>query len=78
MSSNPSSMFYAYASYPPFVGESIDAFAEEFNKSGNCIIRTWKSMDVVGLSITPEILSNIDSCDAFACDLTTLNLNVFI
>lgn len=76
MTNKPERMFYAYASYPTHIGESIENFTTEFNKSGECEIFTWRNMDTAGLAITPEILKNIDSCEIFACDLTTLNLNV--
>lgn len=76
MSAEIPGMFFAYSSQPSFVGEAIESFAAEFNKSKQCEIFTWKNMDISGMSITKEILSSIDEREIFGCDLTTLNLNV--
>ncbi|SDA65129.1 hypothetical protein SAMN03159475_2577 [Pseudomonas sp. NFPP33] len=72
-----SSGFFAYASTPAEVGDTIETATRLFNsKPGVSEIRTWRSLDIVGHFISQEVLTGIDAADFVIADITKLNFNV--
>ena len=68
--------FYAYASSPAEIGQTIEEAARTVNSNGTLRVQTWKALDVVGHFISEEVLEGIDSCDFLAADISVLNFNV--
>lgn len=64
--------FYAYASSPNIIGETIEAAIG----STNLKIHSWRAMDILGHFISEEVFSNIDSSDFLVADISILNFNV--
>lgn len=69
--------FFAYASNPAEVGDTIEAAVSQQNaKNSKTTIRTWRSLDIVGHFISQQVLAGIDEADFIVADITTLNFNV--
>ena len=69
--------FFAYASGPDVVGETIEHAVEGFNEQqSEIIVHTWKALDIPGKFIASEIWSAIDASDYVIADISTLNFNV--
>ncbi len=69
--------FYAYASSPSEIGQTIEAAVTTVKHSTlGLTIRTWKALDVFGHFISEEVLENIDNSEFLAADISILNFNV--
>jgi hypothetical protein len=68
--------FFAYASAPPSIPETIRAAIQGINRSQAAQIRSWEDLDVGGKIIIGEVCSAIDTADFFCADVTTINPNV--
>lgn len=69
---NKESGFYAYASTPAEIGQTI----EQAVTSSNTEVNTWKALDIPGHFISEKVLEGIDSCDFLVADISVLNFNV--
>jgi len=73
----PTTGFFAYASSPSEIGQTIDQAVLGLPRyAASLNVKTWKSLDIVGHFISEEVLSGIDRADFFVADITTLNFNV--
>lgn len=68
--------FYAYASFPAEIGQTIEEAVRAVNSNAILSVETWKALDVVGHFISEEVLEGIDSCDFLVADISVLNFNV--
>lgn len=68
--------FWAYSDKGHKVSTSIKDAVEELNRNDMFEIETWDVMGVDGKSIPNTVVSHIDKCDAFICDITNFNENV--
>ncbi len=68
--------FYAYASSPAEIGQTIEEAVRISNKNSNLSVETWKALDIVGHFISEEVLEGIDSCNLLVADISVLNFNV--
>jgi hypothetical protein len=73
-------IFFAYASRAPGQAddnaEAIKRGVLDYNAhQGHYVARTWEEYRQTA-KISAELLQEINQCEAFACDLTTLNHNV--
>lgn len=69
--------FFAYASSPVEVGQTIERAVDNSNKIiGRIAISTWMALDVVGHFISDEVLTAIDATDLLIADISELNFNV--
>lgn len=69
--------FFAYASNPVEVGQTIERAADNSNKIADRLtISTWKALDVVGHFISDEVVTAIDATDFLIADISELNFNV--
>ena len=78
--SGRSRAFFAYASNPPDVAESISTAIESINASGGSDIvqaTSWTSLNNRGKLMLSEITSAIQGAEVFAADLTVLNPESF-
>lgn len=72
-----SKAFYAYAGHKEDLKEDIRDAVKAINESGNnIVISTWEDYSIGGKFIIDDILSSIEHCDLFMCDLTYINFNV--
>lgn len=69
---NNESGFYAYASSPAEIGQTI----EQAVNSSHLEINTWKALDIPGHFISEKVLEGIDSCSFLVADISVLNFNV--
>lgn len=67
--------FYAYASFPAGIGQTIEQSVSQVNIA-TFKVETWKALDVVGHFISEKVLESIDSCDFLLADISVLNFNV--
>ena len=75
MNESPS-LFYAYPSDPPGVGETIEGVCQELTTGGLVNATPWSNLSVMGKWVIDEILTTIDRSDIFACDVTRQNPNL--
>lgn len=68
--------FYAYASSPSEIGQTIEEAVKKVDEKDNIEIKTWKALDVVGHFISGQVLESIDLCDFLVADISVLNFNV--
>ena len=69
--------FFAYASSPAEIGQTIEAAVTTANSSTTGqAIHTWKALEIIGHFIAEEVLEGIDNSDFIAADISTLNFNV--
>lgn len=68
--------FYAYASFPAEIGQTIEEAVRIVNDQSLLCVKTWKALDIVGHFISEEVLEGIDSCDFLMADISVLNFNV--
>lgn len=70
--------FFAYSIVPASLGETIELGINQINigGSGAVTVQSWKSLGTVGKITIEEILTAIDICNLFICDLTNLDTNV--
>lgn len=64
--------FYAYASSPSEIGQTI----EQAVNASNVNVNTWKALDIPGNFISEKVLEGIDSCSFLVADISVLNFNV--
>lgn len=69
--------FFAYASVPKQIGETIEAAVRDLKRySGQLDITIWPELDIPGRFIAETVLSGIDQGDFLIADITVLNFNV--
>lgn len=68
--------FFAYASAPHSIPETIKTAIASINKTQNALLLSWESLGNGGKYIVREICDAIDDCDFFCADITTINPNV--
>lgn len=69
--------FFAYASAPVEIGQTIESAVASCTKSGGKIsVSTWTALDIIGHFISGEVLAGIDAADLLIADITALNFNV--
>ena len=68
--------FYAYASIPSEIGQSIEQAVAAVNTISRVKVKTWQALDIPGHFISEEVLKGIDSCDFLVVDISVLNFNV--
>lgn len=64
--------FYAYASFPDEIGQTI----EKAVCCSEVTVETWKALDIPGHFISERVLAGIDACDFLVADISVLNFNV--
>lgn len=69
---NKESGFYAYASLPAEIGQTIELAVT----NSNAEIKTWRALDIPGHFISEEVLEGIDSSSFLVADISVLNFNV--
>lgn len=68
--------FFAYASSPPGIGQTIESAVESANSSKEVTVKTWKALDIPGHFISEQVIESIDSADFILADISVLNFNV--
>tara|TARA_R110000824_G_scaffold129584_4_gene291061 strand:- start:3022 stop:5343 length:2322 start_codon:yes stop_codon:yes gene_type:complete len=68
--------FYAYASHPPEIGQTIEQAVEALKANTKIDVKTWRTLDIPGHFISQEVLEEIDSCGFLLADISLLNFNV--
>jgi len=68
--------FYAYASSPAEIGQTIEEAVNIVNSNDTLIVETWKALDIAGHFISEKVLEGIDACDFLIADISILNFNV--
>ncbi|MCQ8130344.1 nucleoside 2-deoxyribosyltransferase [Methylomonas rivi] len=68
--------FYAYASSPREIGQTIEEAINKITEKDDIKIKTWKALDVVGHFIADQVLEDLDACDFLVADISILNFNV--
>ncbi|QEY57738.1 hypothetical protein FXF61_00435 [Pseudomonas sp. C27(2019)] len=68
--------FYAYASHPPEIGQTIEQAVSAVQTSSKVEVKTWKALDIPGHFISEKVLEGIDSCSFLVADISLLNFNV--
>lgn len=67
--------FYAYPSYPPVIGQTIQTALTNLNRAV-IEITTWQENDIAGYPLISPILTNIALSDLLLADISSLNFNV--
>ena len=60
--------FYAYASHPPEIGQTIEQAVEALKANTKIDVKTWRTLDIPGHFISQEVLEEIDSCGFLLCN----------
>jgi hypothetical protein len=68
--------FFAYATAPHSIPETIKAAIESINKSQMATLVSWEALNIGGKYIVQEVCDQIDDSDFFCADITTINPNV--
>ncbi|MGS0824380.1 P-loop ATPase, Sll1717 family [Shewanella sp. 0m-8] len=68
--------FYAYASSPAAIGQTIEQAVTAANIDASINIETWKALDIPGHFISEKVLEGIDASDFLVADISVLNFNV--
>lgn len=68
--------FFAYASTPPSIPETVKAAIEAINRSQQASIQSWEELRVNGKYVVGEICRAIDGAQFFCADVTVINPNV--
>jgi len=68
--------FYAYASLPSEIGQTIKNAVRDVNSYTELKVETWKALDIAGHFISEKVLEGIDNCDFLIADISILNFNV--
>lgn len=68
--------FYAYASFPAEIGQTIEQAVTAANSNSEFNVQTWKALDIPGHFISEKIIEGIDACDFLIADISVLNFNV--
>ena len=69
-------VFFAYGNEPKSTSETIETAIANINQCDIFNIKSWRDINISGKYVIDEICSEIEKCDIFACELTTLNFNV--
>ena len=74
-------VFYAFPNEPPHIGETIKGAVSKLKSDGelrkhNLSFKLWNENSISGKQLISSVLSQIDRCSIFACDLTYPNPNV--
>lgn len=64
--------FYAYASSPAEIGQTI----EQAVSNSNTEVNTWKALDIPGQFISEKVIEGINTCSFLVADISMLNFNV--
>lgn len=67
--------FFAYASNPKEIGQTIKNAVSTFSSSITNI-DTWEALDIPGHFIGDKVIEGIDNCDFMIADISVLNFNV--
>ena len=76
MIGSTASGFYAYASHPPEIGQTIEQAVSAVQTNSKVEVKTWKALDIPGHFISEKVLEGIDSCGFLVADISLLNFNV--
>lgn len=70
--------FFAYASTPIEIGETIEKAVKEINNDSSSTVEleTWRALDIPGHFISEKVLEGIDASDFIVADISVLNFNV--
>lgn len=68
--------FYAYASAPDEIGQTVEQAVKAVNASPRVTVETWKALDIPGHFISEKVLEGIDTCTFLIADISVLNFNV--
>lgn len=68
--------FYAYASEPAQIGQTIEQAVIATKTATRMKVLTWKSIDIPGQFISSKVLESIESCAFLIADISVLNFNV--
>jgi nucleoside 2-deoxyribosyltransferase len=68
--------FYAYASSPAEIGQTIEEAVNIVSSNNTLIVETWKALDIANHFISEKVLEGIDACDFLIADISILNFNV--
>ncbi|RPA38608.1 hypothetical protein EGC78_02185 [Shewanella frigidimarina] len=68
--------FYAYASFPVEIGQTIEQAVKIVHTSTKVEVETWKALDIPGHFISEKVLESINSCNFLVADISVLNFNV--
>ena len=68
--------FFAYASNPAEIGQTIESAVQASNLGSDFCVNTWKSLDIPGHFIADKVFEGIDNCDFLIADISVLNFNV--
>lgn len=68
--------FFAYASNPSEIGQTIEAAVKSANMGSEFIVETWRALDIPGHFISEMVIEGIDNCDFLVADISVLNFNV--
>lgn len=68
--------FYAYASSPSEIGQTIEQAVTATNNSLSLKVKTWKALDIPGHFISEKVFERIDLSDFIIADISVLNFNV--
>lgn len=70
-------VFFAYASQPPELGDTIERACEIANKFDDSLtFQTWRQNDIVGLDLIDPIREAINKSAYVVADISSLNFNV--
>jgi energy-coupling factor transporter ATP-binding protein EcfA2 len=67
--------FFAYASKPVHVGDTITAASARL-RSASLKVIPWQELEIAGNFIRNQVLNAIEDCDLFIADLSVANFNV--
>ncbi|WP_049631420.1 P-loop ATPase, Sll1717 family [Cellvibrio sp. pealriver] len=68
--------FYAYASTPTDIGQTIEQAVKALKTSSKIEVQTWRALDIPGHFISEKVLQGIDNCTFLIADISILNFNV--
>ncbi|BFM09143.1 P-loop ATPase, Sll1717 family [Halioxenophilus aromaticivorans] len=68
--------FFAYASNPSEIGQTIEAAVKSANMGSEFLVETWRALDIPGHFISEMVIEGIDNCDFLVADISVLNFNV--
>lgn len=68
--------FYAYASSPAEIGQTIEQAVATTKTNSDMETETWKALDIPGHFISDKVLETINSSSFFIADISVLNFNV--
>lgn len=69
--------FFAYASQPALIGETVDLCALQAKNSTSIELSVWKELEIAGNFLSTAVRSGIDSSEILIADVSVLNFNVY-